>query len=102
MIPEANQEVGCQADALPTKEQSHIGIREHQGEHRGHEEVQVGEETPPVRVVFHIGHGVDVDQGTHKRNQQYESHRERIQEQIPGKLNRFISATGLKPGKHRS
>ncbi len=44
VVPEADQQVGAEPDALPADEQQRQDVAEHQDQHREHEQVQVGEE----------------------------------------------------------
>jgi hypothetical protein len=82
-VPEADQQVGGQADALPPDVQQQVGVGEHQQQHRRDEQVEVGEEPPAVRVVLHVRHGVHQDQRPDERHQQHEGHRQRVEQQ-PG------------------
>ena len=64
-VPEADEEVGTEADALPADEEHRQGVGEHQHEHRRGEEVQVGEEARQIRVVVHVPERVEMDQEPH-------------------------------------
>ena len=66
-------------DARPTPSQprnsAEVVLGEHQREHRGDEQVEVGEEPAPARVVLHVADRVDVDQRADAGDQQQEQRR---------------------------
>jgi hypothetical protein len=80
-VPEADQQVGAEAHALPAQEQEHQVVGQHEHEHREREQVHVAEEAlePPIvpMVVVHVADGVDVDQEAHTRHHQDHHRRER-------------------------
>ena len=80
-VPEADEQVGGQAHGLPADEEHDVGVTQDQGEHRGDEEVEVGEEAAPVAVVGHVGHRVQVDEEADAGDQGDEGQRERVQTQ---------------------
>ena len=47
LVP-ADQQVGGQADALPAEVEHHEVVAQHQQQHRGDEQVELGEEPPPA------------------------------------------------------
>ena len=49
LVPEADQALGAEADALPADEHQQQAVAEHQRQHREGEQVQVGEEAPEGR-----------------------------------------------------
>jgi hypothetical protein len=51
VVPEADEQVGRQADALPADVEQHVVVGEDEQEHRGDEQVEVGEEPAAVAVV---------------------------------------------------
>ena len=61
-VPEADQQVGAQADAFPADEQQRQRVAQHQHQHRGGEQVHIGEEARDVRILVHVAERVDVDQ----------------------------------------
>ena len=61
--PEANEQIGGDADALPAEEHLHQIVRRHERQHGEGEEGQVGEEARPVRIVAHVADRVDMHQG---------------------------------------
>ena len=82
VLPEADEQVGREADALPAEEQPEVVLRHDQHEHRGHEQVEVAEEPHPARVVLHVADRVDVDQRADAGDQQQEQRRQRVVEQV--------------------
>ena len=81
VVPEADQQVGREADALPADVERHEAVAQHQQQHRRDEQVQVGEEPPPARVVRHVADRVDVDQRADAGDQQHERQRQRVEQQ---------------------
>ena len=80
-VPEGDQQVGREADALPAEVQHHVVVAEDQQQHRRDEQVEVAEELPAARVVVHVTHRVEVDQGADTRDQQDEHRRQRVEQQ---------------------
>jgi hypothetical protein len=66
VIPESDQEIACEPDALPAKKQLHQIVGGHQHQHREGEHRQIAEETRPVRVLFHVADGIEVDECGHR------------------------------------
>ena len=67
-VPEADQQVARQAHELPPREDHQEVVRQDQQQHAEHEEVQVGEEAPPARVVRHVADRVQVDEHPDRRH----------------------------------
>jgi len=88
VLPERDQQVRGEADALPADEQHRVVVREDEREHGRDEQVQVGEEPATAGVVRHVADGVDVDQAADARDQQGEQDRQRVDQQadvdLPG------------------
>jgi hypothetical protein len=57
-----DQQIRAESHSLPPHEHQEEVVREHEDEHRKHEEVQVGEVTTVTRVVTHVADGIDVDE----------------------------------------
>ena len=74
VVPEPDQQVGRQTHAFPADVEQQVGVGQHQQQHRGHEQVEVGEEPALVRVVLHVADRVDVDQRPDEGHQQHERH----------------------------
>ena len=51
LVPEADQQIAREADALPAEEQLHQIVGRHQHQHGEGEQRQIGEEARPVRIV---------------------------------------------------
>ena len=88
VLPEGDQQVGGQADALPAEEQHQVAVGQHQREHRRDEQVQVGEEPAAPLVVGHVADRVDVDQRSDAGDEQHEQDRQLVDQhpeaEVPG------------------
>ena len=93
-VPERDQQVGRQTDALPADVEGHVAVAEDQQQHRRDEQVQVGEEPAAAGVVRHVADRVDVDQRADPGDQQHEDRRQRVEQQ-PG-LRRRASRPEMK------
>ena len=62
MIPEADQQVGGEADDLPTHEEQQEAVGDDDAEHGSGEESEEAEEAGEVFVVGHVADAVDEDQ----------------------------------------
>ena len=62
LVPEADQQVGGETDALPAEEELQQVVRRHQHQHREGKERQVAEEARLMRIVAHIADRIDVNQ----------------------------------------
>jgi hypothetical protein len=60
VVPEADQEVGGEADTLPAKEQLDKIVRGDERQHGEGEHRQIGKEARLVRVVIHVADGIEV------------------------------------------
>ena len=60
--PEPDQQIRAEPHAFPADIQQQEVVGEHEQQHRGREEVQVGEEARVARVALHVTDRVDVDQ----------------------------------------
>ena len=76
LVPEADQQVGDQADRLPAEEQLQEVVGHHQHQHREGEQRDVAEEALVARVVVHVADGVDVH---HQRHEGDDHHHHRGQ-----------------------
>ena len=77
LVPEADQQVRADADQLPEHEDHEDVARGDQAEHREAKERQIGEKSRITRVVVHVAHRVDVDQGRDERDHE-EHHRAQV------------------------
>ena len=78
VVPEADQQVGAEADAFPADEQQRQVVGQDQDQHREGEQVQVGEVAREVRVVPHVADGVDVDEEADAGDHQDHHRRQRV------------------------
>ena len=79
--PETDEEVRADTNTLPSEEQQQEVVRQHEQQHRGHEQVQVQEELREVLVVLHVADRVEVDEGAHTGHERRHGHRQRVDEQ---------------------
>src|SRR6266545_765864 len=82
--PEADEQVRAQADPLPAEEHDQEVLGEHQDQHRGHEQVEPGEERLPALVVGHVADRVQVDQAGDAGDDQGHDGRELVPAQVEG------------------
>jgi len=80
---------------LPPDETSQVVVREHQGEHGEHEEVEVDEVPGEGALVGHVPHGVDVDEEPDAGDDQGPSPRRAVELQP----RRHEERPGLDPGE---
>ena len=95
VVPEADQQVGREADALPSEEHLHQIVRCHQHQHREGKQRQVGEEPRLVRIIVHVADGIDVDHGRHHGHHQDHHRGQGIELERPGGAER----SGFDPGE---
>ena len=81
MLPEADQQVRGEADALPADEQDQVVVGQDQQQHGGDEQVEEAEEAAPPLVVGHVADGVDVDQAAYSGDQQDEDDGQLVDQQ---------------------
>ena len=79
--PEADQQVGRQADPFPAHVKEQVVVRQHQRQHHQDEEVEVGEEAREAGIVVHIAGGIDVDQEADAGDDQRHGDRELVEQQ---------------------
>src|SRR5882757_175614 len=79
VLPEADQEVRGEADALPADVQQQVVVGEDEQQHRRQEQVQIAEEAAAPLVVLHVPDRVQVDQRADAGDQQDERHRQLVQ-----------------------
>ena len=61
LVPEADQQIGGEADAFPAEEHLHQIVGRHQHQHGEGEQRQKGEEARPARVLGHVADRIEVD-----------------------------------------
>ena len=76
LVPEADEQIAREADALPAEEHLDEVVGRHQHQHGEGEEREIGEEARPVRILVHVadriemherGDGVDDDEHHHRQ-----------------------------------
>ncbi len=92
LVPEADQEVGADADQFP-EDEHHQEIRRHDdADHREDEEGELGEEAADAGIVVHVTEREDVDEEADAGDDEEHQLRERIDEEAdldlePGELD---------------
>ena len=82
-IPEADQQIGGQTDALPAEEHLQQVVRRHQHEHGEGEQRQIGEKARLVGIVGHVAQRIDVDDGGDGGHHHQHDRRKRVDAQGP-------------------
>jgi hypothetical protein len=77
----ADEQVGTESYPLPADEHHRVGVAQHQHQHEGGEQVQVGEEPEVALVAMHVAGGIDVNQEADARDHQNHHRREWIEEE---------------------
>ncbi len=83
LVPEADQEIAREADALPAEEQLDEVVRRHQHQHGEGEHREIGEEPRLVRVFRHVADRVEVDERRHRRHHDQHDRGERVDPDRP-------------------
>ncbi len=91
---EADEQIRAEAHPFPPYKHQDEIVRQHQGQHREHEKIEVGEKAIVAAVVPHIPGRIHVDQETNAGDDQNHYGRERIQLQPHGHFEGFESSTG--------
>jgi len=81
LVPEADQEVAAEPDPFPADEEHGERVRQHQQDHREHEEVQVGEVPREAAVVGHVADRIDMDEEADPRDEEEHHAGERVEEE---------------------
>jgi hypothetical protein len=95
LIPEADQQVGGQADQLPAHEQEQDRVGNHYAQHRSCKQAQEAEKPREVLVVRHVAGGVDENEQAHKANHHQHHGRQRIEN--PPEID--VGRADANPGK---
>ncbi len=82
-VPEADQQVGEEADALPAEEHLHEVVGRHQHQHGEGEAAEVGEEARAAVVLLHVADGVDVHERGDRRHDDEHHRRQRVDLERP-------------------
>ena len=88
VVPEADEEVAHQADALPAEEELKEVVRRHQRQHGEGEEREIGEEARAVRVLLHVADGVEVHEARDRGHHHQHHGGKRVDAKRPGGLQR--------------
>ena len=101
LVPEADQQVGAQADAFPAEE--HLGeiLGRHQHQHGEGEQAEIGEEPRLVRIVAHIADGVDMDDGGDQCHHHDHDGGQRVETQRPIDAQFARRHPGVQPDRLR-
>ena len=83
LVPEADQQIGGEADALPAEEHLEEVVGRHQHQHGEGEEREIGEEARPVRIVRHVADRIDVDERRDGRHDDQHHGRQRVDAERP-------------------
>jgi hypothetical protein len=97
VVPEADQQIGSEADPFPAEEHLHQAVGGHQHQHREAEQRQISEEARLARVLLHIAPAVEVDEARDRGDNDQHHRGQRIDAQRPVDGQR----PGLDPGHHR-
>ena len=83
LIPEADQQIGSETDALPAEEHLHQIIGGHQHQHGEGEQRQIGEEARTVRIFVHVADRIEVHEARHGVDHDEHHRRQRVDAQGP-------------------
>jgi len=79
VVPEPDEQIAAEPDALPADEHRDQVVRQHEQQHRGDEKVQVREVPPVRRVLVHVPDGVQMDEEADAGHDENECSREPIE-----------------------
>ena len=88
--PEADQQIGREADALPADEHQQVVVGQHQRQHEKHEQVQIGEEAVEAAFLPHVADGINVDEEADAGDDQ--QHHQRKLVELEGEVDLEISS----------
>ena len=98
VIPEADQQVGSQADNLPADEQQQQAVGDDQPEHGGGEQREETEEAREILVVRHVAEAVDEDEQANQRDHHQHDRREGVEHPAePERSATQLRIAGLEP-----
>jgi hypothetical protein len=97
LVPESDQEVAGETDALPAEVHLHEVVCGHQHQHREGEQRKVSEEPRPVRILVHVADRIEVHERRHGVDHHQHHGRQRINPQRP----RHLQVAGIDPGEQR-
>ena len=105
-VPEADQQVGDEADRLPAEEELDEIVAHHQHQHAEREQRDVAEEARVAGVVGHVPDRVHVHHQRHERDDQHHRRRQRVDQEadreleVAGAHPRVDVAVEAVPGHH--
>ena len=88
LVPEADEQIAAETNALPAEEHHHEVVAQNQQQHRENEEVEIAEEAPIRGLLLHVRGGVDVDQRSDAGDDQGHQSAERIHRKRKVEVNR--------------
>ena len=107
MIPEADEQVGCEADQFPAHEEEQNAVGDDNAQHGSGEEREEAEEAGVVFVVGHVAGGVDEDEQADEGDHHEHDGGERIEnpaevyggsaEMEPGEVDGFANGRAVDP-----
>src|SRR5205814_8574238 len=77
--PMTDEQVGAKADQFPKDKHHHEIVRQHNAEHREHEERERGEVAGDARVIAHVAKRVDVNESAYSANENKHRHAQGIE-----------------------
>ena len=83
VVPEADQQIAREADALPAEEQLREVVGRHQRQHGEGEQRQIREEPRPVRVLGHVADRIEVHERRDGRHHHQHHGGQRVDAQRP-------------------
>src|SRR5882724_12419921 len=95
VVPMADQEIGTEADALPSEEHLHEVVGRHQHQHAEREQAEVGHEARDRGIVRHVADRIDMHHGRHDGHDDEHDSGQGIDADGPGGFER----AGVEPGE---
>ena len=78
---ETDQQIRAQAHALPSHKHQDIVVRQDEGEHGEHEQVEISEEAVVAALVRHVAGGINMDERAHAGDKQQPDGGKRIEQE---------------------
>ena len=101
LVPEADEQVAREADALPAEEHLDEVVGRHQHQHGEGEQRQIGEEARPVRVLVHVADRVEVHEGRHGVDHDQHHRRSACRSGTPSRPRDRPRPSTARPGSRR-